>query len=148
MDNSELKPKTMKKDSISEPGIFVDIRFSRGFSIILFIVAAIMLILYIRGKQQEWYDHLYLISALVLFINGISPYLSRRYVRLDKSNKKVNIYTVFGIVARAYKYDRLFFREMSLYREIGGKTRFINILRSQCVKDDFNNFVKEVNNGV
>ena len=138
----------MEQDKSSLSGNFTDIRFNAFYFVCLFIIAIIMLIgFFLTLQEKDWLTILFLILALIAFIHRISALTRNKYIRLDKQSKRIIIYGFCGIALRKYKYDRLFFKDKELYREYGGKTKFINILRSQCRKDDFEAFVVEVNKG-
>jgi hypothetical protein len=135
----------MKKNSSSESGSFTDIRFNVFYSVCLFVAAIIMTVIFLTVKERSWYYDFFIILAVLFLIHGISALIGSKYVRLDKHGKIVKIYGTFGFVASRYKYDRLFFKDKELYREIEGKTKFINILRYQCRKEDLDAFIDEVN---
>ncbi|MGD0756461.1 MAG: hypothetical protein ABR927_15525 [Bacteroidales bacterium] len=138
----------MEHDNSSVSGSYTDIRFNAFYFVCVFIIAIIMMIGFLQTlKGKDWLSILFLILALIAFIHGIYALTRNKYIRLDKHSKKVIIYGFCGIAVRKYKYDRLFFKDKELYREYEGKTKFINILRSQCRKDDFEAFVVDVNKG-
>jgi hypothetical protein len=138
----------MEHDNSSVSGSYTDIRFNAFYFACVFIIAIIMMIGFLQTlKGKDWLSILFLILALIAFIHGIYALTRNKYIRLDKHSKKVIIYGFCGIAVRKYKYDRLFFKDKELYREYEGKTKFINILRSQCRKDDFEAFVVDVNKG-
>jgi hypothetical protein len=99
-------------------------------------------------KEKDFLSILFLILSLIILISSIYSLNKNKYIRLDKQNKRIIKYGFCGLAIRKYKYDRLFFKDKELYREYNGKTKFINILRSQCMKDDFEAFVVEVNKKV
>jgi hypothetical protein len=138
----------MGKDNGSEHGIFTDIRFNTFYSVCMFIAAIIMIVIFLTAKEKNWYHEFFLILAILFLIHSIYAFTGSKYVRLDKQSKTVKIYGPFGFAARKFKYDSLFFKGRELYREIDGKTKFINIQRYQCRKKDFEVFVVEVNKGV
>jgi hypothetical protein len=138
----------MEKDNGSVSGSFIDIRFNIFYSVCLLIAAIIMLVIFLTVKEKAWYYDFFLILALLFLIHGFYALSGSKYVRLDKQSKTVKIYGLFGIAMRKYKYDRLFFKDKELYREIDGKTKFINLLRNQCRKNDFEAFVVEINKGL
>jgi hypothetical protein len=138
----------MEKNNGSVPGSFTDIRYNIFYSIGLFTAALIMIVIFLPVKGKDWYYELFLILALLLLIRGIYALTRSKYVRLDKQSKTVKIYDTPIFWARKYKYDRLFFKDKKLYREIDGKTEFINIQRYQYRKNDFEDFIVEVNKGV
>ena len=135
----------MGKNNGSVHGSLTDIRYNIFYSVGLFTAAIIMIVIFLIVKGKDWYYELFLILALLLLIRGIYALIRSKYVRLDKLSKTVKIYDTPIFWARKYKYDRLFFKDKKLYREIDGKTEFINILRYQCRKNDFEAFVMEVN---
>jgi hypothetical protein len=138
----------MEQDNSSLSGSYTDIRFNAFYFICVFIIAIITMIGFLQNlKGKDWLSILFLILALIAFIHGIYALTRNKYIRLDKHSKKVIIYGFCGLAVRKYKYDRLFFKDKELYREYDRKTKFINILRSQCRKDDFEAFVVEVNKG-
>jgi hypothetical protein len=138
----------MEKVNSSVQGGITNIRFNTYYSVSLIIVAVILTVLFLRVKEKDWYYILFLIFAVLFIINGVYALTGSKYVGLDKQNKQVIVYGFFGIALRKYKYDRLFFNDKELYREIHGKTKFINILRSQCKRNDLESFIAEVNKGV
>jgi hypothetical protein len=127
---------------------FTDIRFNIFYSVCTIIIAIILVAIFFTQKENDWYYEFFLILALLFLIQGIYGLTISRYVRLDKENKLVKIYTLYGFAARTYKYERLFFKDNELYREYDGKQKMINILRFQCRKKDYETFVEEVNKGV
>jgi hypothetical protein len=139
----------MEKGNSSEKGSITNIRFNILYPVCVIIIAILLTVIFIRVKEKDWYNYIpLLVFALLFIIQAIYSLTGGKYVGLDKQNKKVIIYGLFGIAVRKYKYDRLFFKGKELYREIDGKTKFINIMRSQCRKDDLEAFVVEVNKGV
>jgi hypothetical protein len=138
----------MEQEKSSVSGSLKDIRFNAFYFVYVFIIAIIGILGFLQTlKGKDWLSILFLILALIAFIHRISALTRNKYIRLDKQSKRIIIYGFCGIALRKYKYDRLFFKDKELYREYGGKTKFINILRSQCRKDDFEAFVVEVNKG-
>lgn len=134
----------MEKENGSIPGGFTDIRFNIFYFVCIFIIAIIMIGIFLTVKEKNWYYYFFLILAVLFFVHGIGALIGSKYVRLDKQSKTVKIYGPYGFVARKYKYDRLFFKDKELYREIDGKTKFINILRYQCRKKDLEAFIMEI----
>ena len=138
----------MEKDNSSVPRSFTDIRFNIYYVILLFIVSFIMIGIFLTVKEKSWYDDFFLILPILFLVHGIVVLTGSKYIRLDKQSKTIKIYGPFGFAARNYSYDRLFFKDNELYREIDGKTKFLNIVRYQCSKDDLEAFIAEVNKGV
>jgi uncharacterized integral membrane protein len=140
----------MEQGNSSEKGSITFIRVNVYYSVGVFIIAVLLAVIFIiKAKEKDWYNYLpWLVFALLFIIQAIYSLTGSKYVGLDKQNKKVIIYGFFGIALRKYKYDRLFFRNKELYSEYEGKTKFINILDSQCRKDDLEAFVVEVNKGI
>ena len=136
----------MEQDKSSLSGNFTDIRFNAFYFVCLFIIAIIMLIgFFLTLQEKDWLTILFLILALIAFIQGIYSSTRNKYIRLDKQSKRIIKYGFCGIAMRKYTYDHLVFKDKELYMEYGGKTKFINILRPQCKKDDFEAFIVEVN---
>ena len=136
----------MEKSNSSEKGSITIIRVNILYTVCVVIIAIFMAVVFIiKAKEKDWYSYLpLLVFALLFLIQGIYSLKGSKYVGLDKQNKKVIIYGLFGIAMRKYKYDRLFFKGKELYREIDGETKFINIARYQCRKYDLEAFVVEV----
>jgi ABC-type transport system involved in Fe-S cluster assembly fused permease/ATPase subunit len=138
----------MEKINGPVPGSFTDIRYNIFYSVGLSTVAIIMIVIYLLLKEKNWYYDFFLILAVLFLVYGISALIRTVYLRLDKQSKtvKINDNPIFWM--RRYKYDRLFFNDNKLYREIDGKTEFININRYQCRKNDLEAFIVEVNKAV
>jgi hypothetical protein len=138
----------MGKNNGSVPGSFTDIRYNNFYSVGSSTAAIIMIVIYLLVKEKNWYFDFLLILGVLFLVYGISALIRINYVKLDKQNKTVKICDNPIFWTRKYKYDRLFFENKKLYREIDGKTEFINIIRYRCRENDFEAFIVEVNKGV
>jgi hypothetical protein len=98
-------------------------------------------------KEEEWYYYFFLILPLLFIVQAIGALSGSKYVRLNKKSKTIIIYGPYGFVVRKYKFDRLFFKDKELYREVEGRDKFINLMRYQCRKNDLEAFIVEVNKG-
>jgi hypothetical protein len=138
----------MEQVNDSAPGSFIYIRYNDFYSIGLSVAGITMILIFLMIKERNLlYDSL-LIFAVLLLVHGIYALNRSNYVRLDKQNKTIRIYDTPIFWARKYKYNRLFFKDNKLFRDLDGKTEFINIVRYQCRKDDFDAFIEEINKGV
>jgi len=138
----------MEQANDSLPGSSVYIRYNDFYSIGLSVAGITMVLISLTIKERNLYYDSFLILAVLLLVHGIYALNRRNYIRLDKQNKTVKIFDTPIFWARKYKYDRLFFKDKKLYREIDGKTELIAIVRYQCRKDDFDAFIEEINKGV
>jgi hypothetical protein len=138
----------MEENKSSVPENVTVIRYNILYSVCMLIAAIIMIIIFMIAKEKEWYYDFFLILAVLFLFDSIYALIRGKYVWLDKQNKTVKIYNTPIFPARKYKYDHLFFKGNRLYCETGGENEFINILRYQCRKDDYEAFVAEVNKGV
>jgi hypothetical protein len=138
----------MEQVNDSVPGNFTNIRYNNFYSIGLAIAGIIMIVIFLTIKERNLYYDSFLILAVLFLVHGIYALIRTNYVRLDKQGKTVKIYDTPIFWARKYKYDRIFFKDKKLYREIDGKTEFIAIVRYQGRKIDFEAFVAEINKGV
>jgi hypothetical protein len=138
----------MEQANDSLPGSSAYIRYNDFYSIGLSVAGITMVLISLTIKERNLYYDSFLILAVLLLVHGIYALNRRNYIRLDKQNKTVKIFDTPIFWARKYKYDRLFFKDKKLYREIDGKTELIAIVRYQCRKDDFDAFIEEINKGV
>jgi hypothetical protein len=138
----------MEKTNGPIPESVTDIRYNIFYSVGLSTVGIIMIVISLLVKDKNWYYDFFLILAVLFLVYGFSALIRIVYVRLDKQSKtvKINDNPIFWM--RKYKYDRLFFNDNKLYREIDGKTEFINIIRYKCRKNDLEAFIVEVNKEV
>jgi hypothetical protein len=146
-ENFYLKFRKMEKHRGSSPEKPMVIRYNVFYTAGIFTVAIIMLGLFLTVREKGWFNSFFLILSVLLFIRGIYALLRSKYVRLDNQTKTVKVYDTPIFWARKYKYDRLLFNDGKIYREIDGKTEYINIIRHQCRKDDFEAFIREINKG-
>jgi hypothetical protein len=137
----------MEKDNSSVTADFIDIRFNHFYVVSIFIAAVILLVIIMTTKGEEWYYYFFLILPVLFFVHAIGALSGSKYVRLDKQTKTVIIYGPYGFVVRKYKFDRLFFKDKELYREVEGRDKLINIMRYQCRKNDLSAFIVEVSKG-
>jgi hypothetical protein len=58
--------------------------------------------------------------------------------------KVISFFGLLELINRKVKYDNLFFKGKDLFRVVKGKVRFINIIRSQCNKEDLDFLFQEI----
>ena len=126
----------------------IDVRYSKRHWISMFIAAAFFLILPIMVGYHDLFWLIYAIVFILIFAGqGLYALKGGKSMRLDRKNKILYKYIVYGLASWKYKYDRLFFRGRLLYREINGKTKFIEIRSMDYNKDDLEVLISEINKG-
>jgi len=143
----------MTEELTVDPENYIDVRYSKlytGMNIVLALVFLAVATIYILGHQDDLlkfpgilFPVVYIIAGL-LFLAGAITLRSRRYLRLDKKNKTLLVYGLFGPWSRKYPFDFMFFAGEKFHIDHGGKKLRLPILKYTCDKSDLNNFLKEL----
>ena len=122
----------------------IEVRYNKYYSISMFAGTVIFVLISFLLAGKQWSDKaLFLIFGLVTLLNGLFSVIMKVYIGYYPKEKEL-IFHHFWLLSRTLRFDRLYFIGKDLYRKTKGKTRFVNVVRNQCVKEDFEKFTDEV----
>ena len=126
----------------------IDVRHNLSFSISVLILGFAFIVLPILFFRSTFIMlFIFMSLGVPMAFYGLCAIFGGRYLRYSPLRKELVFSTLSENKYRTIKYDRLFFKGKSLYREINGKTKYIFLLQSQCNKKDFDILVQEINKG-
>lgn len=126
----------------------IDVRYNKRHWISMFIAASFFIVLIILAGWHDLFWVFYsIIFAAALSGQGFYAIKGGKSIRLDKKNKVLHKYTLYGLTSFKYRYDRLFFKGKKLFREIDGKVKFIEIRSIDNRKDDIEVLYSEILKG-
>ena len=141
----------MKNGNGTDMETYTDVRYSKIYSGLVILLAALFIILAIISFLSKLSLILLIVSIIVFFIGGLILLFAgitlrgRKYFRLDKQNQTVMIFGIIGsLFAREYPYDRIYLEGKELYIEKNSKKKLLGIVQYRCDKEDFSAFIKEI----
>ncbi len=126
---------------------YTDVRFNLIYSICMILVGIVFVVWALLPGREAFQKYWFLIFGVILLVHGVTAISGSRYIRYDPHGKKIIFSGLLASIHRTVKYDKLFFKDKDLYRVINGKTRYINLIRSQCNRKDLYNLIQEINKG-
>ena len=125
----------------------IDVRHNVSYSISVLILGFAFVVLPILFFHSTFLRFIFIFLGVTMAFYGLCAIFGGRYLRYDPLKKELVFSTLSENTYRTIKYDKLFFKGKSLYREINGKTKYIFLLELQCNKKDFDILVQEINKG-
>jgi hypothetical protein len=126
------------------PEGYVYVRYNLTYSIFMFLAGIGFVIWPLLSDKEGFIKYYFLLLGLIFLIHGIYAISCRKYIRYDPQGKIISFFGLFEFINRKVQYDNLFFRGKDLFRVIKGKMRYINIIRSQCNKEDLDFLFQEI----
>jgi hypothetical protein len=136
----------MKNKKTLLPEGCIEVRHNLIYSITVFLFGFAFIVLPILFFSTTLRTLFIFLGVLMVFY-GLGAIFGGRYVRYNPLKKELIFSTLYDNEYRTIKYDKLFFKGKSLYREINGKTKYIFLLRFQCNKQDLDILFQEINKG-
>jgi hypothetical protein len=134
----------MGNENKVSPEGYVDVRYNLTYSVFMLLAGIGFVIWPLLSDKEGFMKYYLLLLGLIFLIHGVYAISGRKYIRYDPQGKIISFFGLLELINRKVKYDNLFFRGKDLFRVIKGKTRFINVIRSQCNKEDLDFLFQEI----
>jgi hypothetical protein len=134
----------MGNENKVSPEGYVNVRYNLTYSIFMLLAGIGFFIWPLLSDKKEFMKYYLLLLGLIFLIHGLYAISGRKYIRYDPQGKVISFFGLLELINRKVKYDNLFFRGKDLFRVVKGKVRFINVIRSQCNKEDLDFLFQEI----
>jgi hypothetical protein len=114
------------------------VRKNRNYGIIFIITGIILFIdaLYIRQIML-------MASSILIIICGL-PYLFGDYFTLDRQNKKLVLFALFGPKKWEFPFDKISAEDKKIYAELKGVKRRLPVYKMVAQADDWKKLINEL----
>lgn len=134
----------MGNENRVSPERYIDVRYNLTYSVFMLLAGIGFVIWPLLSDKEGFMKYYFLLIGLIFLIHGVYAISGRKYIRYDPQGKIISFFGLLELINRKVKYDNLFFRGKDLFRVVKGKVRFINVIRSQCNKEDLDLLFQEI----